>query len=307
MPQIYDHNGEPVTHHRARVNGIRMHYVTAGQGEPLLLLHGTPKTHSYWYRLIPLLTEHFFVIAPDLRGFGETDKPDAEEGYDSLTNARDLNDLMHELGHERYLIHGEDRGAEYAYVMAAVYRDNVRALSFCEMLLSGDQLEDHSAFTRHNISRRFKQDGVWLWHVPFLWLPDIPEMLIAGKEREFWGHFMIQETWDPAAFEAEAVDEWIACLEAPGGLKGVLNSYRATLTNGEINNRLRSEKLTIPVLAIGAKEFMGEHVSRQIEACVSGPVQAVVFERCGHSLALEAPDRLAEELKLFFSGTLTRQ
>lgn len=96
-----------------------------------------------------------------------------------------------------------------------------------------------------------------LWHIPFLWLPDIPEMLIAGKEREFWGSFMKQETWNPAAFETEVVDEWIDCLEAPGGLKGVLSSYRATLKNGEINNRLRSEKLTIPVIAIGAKEFMG--------------------------------------------------
>ena len=64
MPEIYDHAGDPVRHGRARVNGIRMHYVTAGQGEPLLLLHGTPKTHYYWYKLIPLLTEHFTVVAP---------------------------------------------------------------------------------------------------------------------------------------------------------------------------------------------------------------------------------------------------
>lgn len=300
MPEIYDHNGKAVTHHRARVNGIRMHYVTAGQGEPLLLLHGTPKTHYYWYRLIPLLSAQFFIVAPDLRGFGDTDKPDAEEGYDSLTNARDLDDLMHTLGHDRYFIHGEDRGAEYGYVMAAVYRDKVRALSFCEMLLSGDLLEEHSAFTTQNISRRFNQDGIWLWHIPFLWLPDIPEMLITGREREFWGHFMKQETWNPATFEAEAVDEWITCLEAPGGLKGVLNSYRATIKNGEINNRLRGEKLSVPVMAIGAKEFMGEHVSRQIEPCVTSPVRAVIFEQCGHSLALEAPERLAQELKKFF-------
>lgn len=305
MPEIYDHNGSPVAHHRARVNGIRMHYVTAGQGEPLLLLHGTPKTHYYWYRLIPLLSEHFFIVAPDLRGFGDTDKPEAEEGYDSLTNARDLHELMHTLGHDRYFIHGEDRGAEYAYVMAAVYRDEVRALSFCEMLLSGDLLERHSDFTCENVSRRFNQDGVWLWHIPFLWLPDIPEMLITGKEREYWGYFMKQETWDPATFEAEAVEEWISCLEAPGGLKGVLNSYRATMKNGEINNRLRDEKLTLPVMAIGGREFMGEHVSRQIETRVTEPVRSIVFEQCGHSLALEAAEKLAEELKQFFLNTVS--
>ena len=68
MADIYDHRGRPVEHGRIRVNGIRMHYVTAGEGESLLLLHGTPKTHYYWYKLIPLLTESFTVVAPDLRG-----------------------------------------------------------------------------------------------------------------------------------------------------------------------------------------------------------------------------------------------
>ena len=72
MAEIYDHQREAVQHGRAQVNGIRMHYVTAGQGEPLLLLHGTPKNHFYWYKLIPLLTEHFTFVAPDLRGFGYT-------------------------------------------------------------------------------------------------------------------------------------------------------------------------------------------------------------------------------------------
>jgi len=132
MAKIYDHRGRPVEHGRIRVNGIRMHYVTAGEGEPLLLLHGTPKTHYYWYKLIPLLTESFSVVAPDLRGFGDTDRPTAEEGYDSLTNADDLSELMTSLGHETFHVHGEDRGAEFAYVLAATRPERVRTLSFAE-------------------------------------------------------------------------------------------------------------------------------------------------------------------------------
>jgi pimeloyl-ACP methyl ester carboxylesterase len=137
MPEIYDHAGNPVRHGRARVNGIRMHYVTAGQGEPLLLLHGTPKTHYYWYKLIPLLTEHFTVVAPDLRGFGDTDRPTPEEGYDSRTNADDMAELMTSLGHDQFHLHGEDRGAEFAYVLAATRPERVKTLCFAEMLLSG--------------------------------------------------------------------------------------------------------------------------------------------------------------------------
>src|SRR5918997_1505155 len=151
MPEIYDHAGNPVKHGRARVNGISMHYVTAGAGEPLLLLHGTPKTHYYWYKLIPLLTEHFTVVAPDLRGFGDTDRPTAEEGYDSLTNADDMAELMAGLGHDTFHVHGEDRGAEFAYVLAATRPERVRTLSFAEMLLSGEGLEEWSHFTPGNV------------------------------------------------------------------------------------------------------------------------------------------------------------
>jgi hypothetical protein len=94
LAETYDHNGKPVTHHRTRVNGIRLHYITAGSGPPLLLLHGTPKNSFYWYRIFPLLTPHFTLVAPDLRGFGYTDKPPATEGYDSWTNAQDMAELM---------------------------------------------------------------------------------------------------------------------------------------------------------------------------------------------------------------------
>jgi pimeloyl-ACP methyl ester carboxylesterase len=79
------------------------------------LLHGTPKTHYYWHRLVPRLSEEFTVVAPDLRGFGDSDRPVAEEGYDVKTNARDMGDLMSSLGHDEFHVHGEDRGAEFGY------------------------------------------------------------------------------------------------------------------------------------------------------------------------------------------------
>lgn len=108
-PEVYDHAGNAVHHGRARLNSIRMHYYTAGSGPPLLLVHGTPKTNYYWYKLVPLLSQHFTIVAPDLRGFGYTDKPGAEMGYNSTANANDLADLMTMLGYDRFHVHGEDR------------------------------------------------------------------------------------------------------------------------------------------------------------------------------------------------------
>ena len=302
MPDIYDHAGNPVRHGRARVNGIRMHYVTAGQGEPLLLLHGTPKTHFYWYKLIPRLTEHFTVVAPDLRGFGDTDRPPAVEGYDSRTNADDVAELMTQLGHERFHLHGEDRGAEFAYVLAATAPDRVRTLCFAEMLLSGEGLEEWSFFTPDNVASQFNLKGVWVWHIPFFWIPHLPEMLITGREREFWEFWIKAETYNPMAIAEEAIDEWISKLRAPGGLRGCLETYRAGLKNARINQELKQTKLGMPVATIGAPEFFGELVEEQMRKMADKVERAEVFQECGHSLALEADERLANLLREFMLG-----
>lgn len=299
MAEIYDHTGEAAKHGRARVNGIRMHYVTAGKGEPLLLLHGTPKTNFYWAKIFPLLTPHFTVVAPDLRGFGYTDKPPAEEGYDSLTNAKDMAELMTFLGHETFHVHGEDRGAEFAYALAATERKRVKTLSFCEMLLSGEGLEEWSNFTPDNISSQFRQQGVWVWHIPFFWIPHLPEMLITGKEREFWEFWIKAETWNPNAITDEAIAEWTARLAAPGGLRGCLETYRAGLKNARINKELKKTKLTLPIMTIGAPEFFGPLVEDQMRKVSTGVERAAVFEECGHSLSWEAEDRLATMLREF--------
>ncbi|PNS20666.1 hypothetical protein CAC42_2911 [Sphaceloma murrayae] len=300
MPETFDHTGAAVTHGRARVNGIRMHYITAGSGPALLLLHGTPKTHFYWYRLVPLLTRDFTIVGPDLRGFGATDKPPASEGYDSGTNASDMAQLMTQLGHARFYVHGEDRGGSYAYALAARHADRVLGLSFCEMLLSAD-LTTQTFFTQENIAAQYEQRGVWNWHIPFFWMPHVPEMLIQGKEREFWTMFMVQECYNPDALENVAVEEWVRQMQAPGGLRGCLETYRSHWKNLEVEEEGLRTKLPgrMRVLTVGAPEFFGPLVEGQMRKAAETVYHAEVFERCGHSLSLEAPDRMAAVLKKF--------
>jgi pimeloyl-ACP methyl ester carboxylesterase len=140
--QITDHQGNKVFHGRVLANGVRLHYITAGSGAPLLLLHGVPKTSFYWYRTIPLLTPHFTIVAPDIRGFGDSVKPHG--GYDMKTIAEDLAQLMSALGHDTFSVAGEDWGAAFAYALAASKRDRVKKLSFGEMLLPGFGIEKWS-------------------------------------------------------------------------------------------------------------------------------------------------------------------
>ena len=124
-------------------------------------------------------------------------------------------------------------------------------------------------------------------------------MLIGGREREFWTWWIKAETWNPAAISDEVIDEWVGHLKEPGGMRGVLETYRAAFANAYLNRELAKTQLTMPVSAIGAPEFFGQLVGRQMLEVASNVVFTGVFEQCGHSIALEAPGRLAGHLKRF--------
>lgn len=118
----------------------------------------------------------------------------------------------------------DTNSAEYAYAVAAKFRDRVLTLSFCEMVLTGFGLEETSFWTPSNVSAQFEKRGVWCWHLPFFWMPHIPEMLIAGHEREFWEMFIKQECYNPNSIEPKALDHWIECVKQPGGNRGILET-----------------------------------------------------------------------------------
>ncbi|KAF2680993.1 alpha/beta-hydrolase [Lentithecium fluviatile CBS 122367] len=282
-PEVYGHSGNTVRYHRARLNQVRIHYYVAGSGPPLLLIHGTPKTNYYWYKLVPLLTPHFTVMAPDLRGFGYTGKLAAAMGYDSRTNAIDLAGLITILGFEQFHVHGEDRGAEFAYAVAGIYRDRVLFLSFCEMLLSGVSLDKWSYFTPENI--------------PFFYYPNAAEMLIAGKEEELWSFFMESECYNPMSISRQAIAKWISSAKGPGGLRGILETYRADMSSSRTNGRS-----PIPVMTVGAPEFFGVNIRNEMLMVAESAQRSVIFEECGYSLVLEAEVSLAVMLIDFMVG-----
>jgi hypothetical protein len=105
------------------------------------------------------------------------------------------------------------------------------------MLLS-DRLTEQSYFTRENTSAQFNQKGVWNWHIPFFWLPHVPEMLIQGKEEEFWTHFMKAECYNPSALDQVAVDKWVRYSKTPGGLRGILETNRSHWANVDVEKEI---------------------------------------------------------------------
>jgi pimeloyl-ACP methyl ester carboxylesterase len=290
---IFDHLGESVRTDRAAVNGTRLHYRTAGSGPALVLLHGVPKTGYHWRDLVPKLTARHTVVVPDLRGLGDSDHP--VDGYDSATMSDDIAALMGRLGHESYSVAGEDWGAVIGYQVAARHRAHVTALVFAEALFPGFGFEDHTALTRENVS-----SGMHLWHLGFYFQPDIPEMLIAGHERELITYMIKNERTYPDTANPAAIDEYVRCYSMPGGIRSMLAIYRAMLIDAEQNRQAAQRKLDIPVLALGGDAFIGERNESQMRL-LARDVTGHVFH-AGHDLAEEVPDEMAALMLPFLSG-----
>ncbi|GHA95761.1 alpha/beta fold hydrolase [Streptomyces chryseus] len=177
---------EGFAHHYADVNGTRLHYVTGGQGEPLVLLPGWPQTWWQFHQVMPALAEHYQVIAVDYRGMGASAKP--ADGYDKKTMARDVYELVRHLRHEKVNIAGEDIGAMVAYAFAANHPEATNKLAFWEVGHPGEVFND---------LRMMPQPGQpHLWWFAFNQVDDLPEKLLAGRYRLLLDHIINLETLD---------------------------------------------------------------------------------------------------------------
>src|SRR5918998_5228643 len=189
------------THSMASVNGIQMHYVIGGQGDPVVLLHGWPETWYAWRHVMPALAQNYTVIAPDLRGLGDSSKPTT--GYDGKTVAEDIHQLVTQLGFNTIYLVGHDIGTWVAYPYAAGHPTEVEKLVIMEV----------------------PPPGFWPPPVPLPWwfsfqqTPDVPEALVQGKEMEYLLWFYQNLAYNPAAITQEAINEYVSRYSAPGGMR----------------------------------------------------------------------------------------
>ena len=277
-----------ITHHTTTVNGIRLCYVTAGVGEPVVLLHGFPETSYAWRKIIPALSQHFNVIAPDLRGCGDSDRPGT--GYDKRTVAEDIHQLVQQLKLEPINLVSHDVGMMVGYAYATMYPTEVRRLVLMEAALPGLGLEEMYDATKYPR----------MYHLPLFEAPNgLAETLITGREKMFVSHFMRQQTYDPTGLDEDALDEYARRLAAPGALRGGIEYFRTHTVDAEHNREHAKTKLPMPVLTVGGRASAGDGLALQIQP-LAEHVQSVVIEHCGHYIAEEQPERLLDELLGFF-------
>lgn len=275
-------------------NGISLNVRRAGSGPAVLLLHGYPQTHVIWHRVAPALAEHFTVVCPDLRGYGDSDKPAStasHETYSKRTMADDQLELMRALGHRRFHLVGHDRGARVARRLALDHAHAVNRLALLDIIPTADiytQLDQRRATS--------------VWRYFFLVRPaDLPERLI-GSEPGFYLRSTLGE-WAGCsdAITEEALAEYERCFD-PATIHGSCEDYRAGATIDLEHDRAdHNQPIRAPLLLLWSNSGIGANYDvldtwrRQAEHAQGHGLD------CGHFLPEERPDAVSAELRAWLT------
>ena len=277
--------------------GTTIHLVRGGGGPPLLLLHGHPQTHAIWHRMAATLAQHFTVVATDLRGYGDSGKPQGlpdHSNYSKRTLAQDQVEVMAALGFEAFQVLAHDRGARVAHRMAVDHPDRVRRLAVLDIAPTLAMYEQTNlAFA----TQYFR----WFFLIrPF----PFPETLIGADPDLYLRHTLGSRSAGLGPFSEAAYAEYARCLRDPRTLHGLCEDYRASAgidLDHDRADRAAGRKVQCPLLVLwGAQGVVGQVVEplaewRRVAEDVRG--QALPF---GHYLPEEAPEAVLAEVLPFF-------
>ena len=280
----------------ADVQGTRIHYWIGGNscGRPVLLWHGFLGTAHTWYRVMPLLAEAgYAVLAPDMRGYGDSDKPAGTDGYDARSLAEEFRALVKQIGFgrgQKMLLAGHDMGVHPALLWAADHPDEVAGLIYME---DPPMLEEFLTKLIVYTPEAASTGSMGWWLLPLA--PGVPERLIVGHERAFITWFYERSTANPQSITESSLQETLRSFTGEEGVLGALGIYRAAFKTIEQTTSLKSNKITTPVLGIGGDKALGDKVAQMVRA-VAQHVTAKTIAECGHFIPEERPD---EFMRLF--------
>jgi pimeloyl-ACP methyl ester carboxylesterase len=280
----------------ADVGGVRLHYRLGGDphGPPVLLWHGFLGTSFTWRKVAPALAgAGLAVLIPDMRGYGDSDKPAGTAGYDARTLAEDFRALVRQIGFgagRPLTLAAFDMGAPPALLWAADYPEEVAGLLYLdEPVLLPEVLGTIISFTPEAMAR----GSLWWWILPHA--PGVPERLIVGHERAFLTWFYEQDPSSRAAIEPAAVDEYVRTFAGREGVLGALGVYRAVFTSMEQTVPLKEHKVRVPVVALGGERALGGFI-RGLVALVAEDVGGGAIPDCAHFVVEEHPEEIVRQI-----------
>ena len=288
---------------RIRANGVSINLVHGGVGPPLLLLHGYPQTHVEWHKIAPKLAEHYTVVAPDLRGYGDSEKPPAPEGdlsvYCKRTTAQDQVEVMGKIGFESFHVVGHDRGARVGHRMALDHPERVRTFT------SLDVVPSQAAFDHMDSQLSF----AWFhWHLMRQPSP-LPETLIGNSTKAYLDFLLEQWTAIDGSITDQAYTEYLRCFNNPETIRATCLDYRGIDLDLKHDEADRGRKLTCPVLLLWGSNMAkrpGWQTGASLDMLTVWRERAVDVRGkpldCGHFLPEELPEETTVELLAFLSA-----
>ena len=277
--------GPAIMERFANVNGIRLHYLVAGRGDPVILLHGYAQNSHMWRPLMQELGKTHLVVAPDLRGFGDSTK--AECCYDKKSMAQDVHALAQSLGIQKAGVAGHDIGLMVAYAYAAQYPAEVSRLALMDAFIPG--VGDTTGL--------FLLKDLWHFH----FYGKTPLALVNGRERIYFEHFWNDFAADGTKSVSEADRRFYAAKYAqPGAMKSGMEVFRNFDQDAKDNAVFAAAKLTMPVLVLGCEKSGGDFLIAQGKL-VAVDVEGVLVTGSGHWLIDEAPRQVIPKLVEFFN------
>ena len=281
--QAYGQPDQTIFSRTATIDGVNLHYLTAGHGTPVILLHGYAETSRMWRPIIPALATRFTVIAPDLPGIGDSDIP--ADGLDMKSAAVRIHNLAKSLGVQKAEVVGHDIGLMVAYAYAAQFPADVTKLVLMDAFLPG--VEGWEPI----------YDSPDIWH--FRFNGPTPEALVQGRERTYFAYFWNDLAADKNHSIPQADREaYIAAYSRPGRMHAGWAYFVSFLQAAKDFSQLSQTKLTIPVLTIGGDKSLGEALGQQAKL-VATDVTVVVLKNTGHWVLEEQPKATTEALEKF--------
>jgi epoxide hydrolase 4 len=283
----------------AELDDVRLHYVEAGDGPLVVLLHGFPEFWFAWRFQIPALAEAGFrVVAPDMRGYNLSSRPEGVAAYDTGRLAADVADLVRERGAQSAMVAGHDWGAAVAWATAMNHPQAVERLAILNVPHPRRMLE--GLRTPRQLARS--------WYVFFFQLPWLPERLArAGRWRAF--RYGFEHDARPGAFTAQDIERYIEAWSQPGAVTAMINYYRATFRQPPRRLQGRLRPVQAPTLVIWGERdrYLGEELAEPSSDDVPHLEAVVRLPNASHWVYHDEPDRVSQLLIDFFSAGAGQQ